>query len=69
MIMSVEELSIVYNALFIVILAMVCFIFSRIHLKIAGKFTKKLWLFTSVYFIAVCFSTISLWYVTIGFIV
>lgn len=67
--MSVDEISIVYNALFIIILFMVCFAFSSIHLKIAGRFTNKQWLFTSVYFIAVTFVTITLWYATIGFIV
>ena len=67
--MSVSELSIVYNAVFIIILCVVCFIFSRIHLKISDKYTKKRWLFTSVYFIAVTFVTITIWYGTINFIV
>jgi multidrug transporter EmrE-like cation transporter len=66
--MSIEQISMLYNAVFIIILAIVCFIFSRIHLKIAGMFTKKRWLFTSIYFIAVCFITIAVWYNTIGFV-
>ena len=64
--MSVNEWSIVYNTGFIVILAVVCFIFSRIHLKIARKFTNKTWLFTSIYFICICFITIILWDATVG---
>lgn len=67
--MSINEISMVYNAVFIVILCIVCFIFSRIHLKIADKYTKKTWLFTSVYFIAVTFVTIAAWYSVIGFVV
>ena len=67
--MSVVEWSMVYNSVFIVILCVVCFIFSRIHLKISDKYTKKTWLFTSVYFIAVTFATITIWYGTIGFII
>lgn len=67
--MSVVEWSMIYNAVFIVILAVVCFIFSRIHLKTSGRFTKARWLFTSIYFIAITFVTITIWYATIGFIV
>lgn len=67
--MSVVEWSMVYNAVFIIILAVVCFIFSRIHLKIAGSFTKARWLFASIYFIAIAFVTIFIWHTTIGFIV
>lgn len=66
--MTVGELSILYNIIFIVILAIVCFIFSRIHLKIAERFTQKRLLFTSIYFIAITFSTIILWQITVNII-
>ncbi|RCW44215.1 hypothetical protein [Paenibacillus prosopidis] len=65
--MTVDQISMLWNAVFIAILIVVCIIFGRIHLKIAGIFTKWRWLFTSVYFVSICFVTILLWYVTIGF--
>ena len=66
--MSVDDLSVVYNLIFIGILITVCGLFSLIHLWIKDLINLSYWIQTTLLFTAICFITIFIWYFTIGFI-
>jgi uncharacterized membrane protein HdeD (DUF308 family) len=66
--MSVEEMSLVYNLIFIGILMVVCGAFSVVHLLLRNKLNLNYWLLTTLLFVAICFITIFTWHYTIGFI-
>jgi bacteriorhodopsin len=66
--MSVQEISMLYNALFIVILIVVCGFFSLVHLMIRDLLKWNYWIITTGLFVLISFSTILIWYNTIGFI-
>lgn len=64
--MSIQDYGVLYNLLFIVILI---FVGGAVSLFTVWMYKKSLkyWLFSTVYFVVITFTTISLWYLTIGF--
>lgn len=64
--MSIQDYGVLYNLLFIVILIFVCGMASLFTVKLYKK-GLSYWLFSTVYFVGITFSTITAWYFIIGF--
>lgn len=65
--MSIQDYEVLYNLLFIVILIFVCSMASLLTVYLYKK-NLKYWLFSTLYFVGITFSTIIVWYYVIGFI-
>lgn len=65
--MTVDHMSMVYNLFYIIILIVVCGCASLFALWLNKRMKFKYWVFSTVYFVGITFTTITLWYLTIGF--
>lgn len=63
-----DEYSVLYNLIFILILVIVCGCASLFAIWLNKRMKFKYWLFSTIYFVAITFVTITIWYLTIGFI-
>lgn len=66
--MSLAEMEIIYNLVFILILIVVCALFCLIQLFIAKKITMKHWAINTVQFVSIVLLTIFIWRVAIPMI-
>ena len=67
--MTIHQIEMIYNFVYIVLLIGVCAGFSWLHVKVQKKAQLDYWLLTTLLFVGISFVTITLWYVTIGFVV
>lgn len=66
--MSITQIELIYHVVYFLILISICAWFSRRLLSRVQKFNLNYWIMSTILFTGISLGTVSLWYVTIGFI-